>query len=192
MNLPANSWLASMKPYPAEWERHDALRDGRRVFVRPLKPEDVAYYPDFLAHVSAEDMRLRFFAPVKELSPAVLDRLTHLDYALAMAFVAFDEATGEVLGVVRLHRDPVGKSSEYAVLVRSALKGHGLGWLLMSRMIEYARSEGLALIHGQVLAENTTMLAMCAELGFTVAADPAEAGVMVVSLDLARLPGVTR
>jgi acetyltransferase len=94
-----------------------------------------------------------------------------------------------MLGVVRLHCDPVGKSGEYAVLVRSALKGHGLGWLLMSRMIEYARSEGLMLIHGQVLAENTTMLAMCAELGFTVAQDPAEAGVMVVSLDLAQLAG---
>src|SRR4030081_4038081 len=98
-----------------------------------------------------------------------------------MAFVAFDEATGKVLGVVRLHRDPARESGEYAVLVRSALKGHGLGWLLMSRMIEYARSEGLALIHGQVLAENTTMLAMCVELGFTVAADPAEAGVMAGS-----------
>jgi acetyltransferase len=189
MNSSANRLSRSMKPYPADWERHETLRDGRRVFVRPLKPEDLAFYPEFLAHVSADDLRLRFFAPVKELSPALLDRLTHLDYALAMAFIAFDEATGEVLGVVRLHRDPTGKSGEYAVLVRSALKGHGLGWLLMSRMIEYARSEGLVLIHGQVLAENTTMLNMCMELGFTVAQDPAEAGVMVVTLDLAQLPG---
>jgi RimJ/RimL family protein N-acetyltransferase len=178
-----------MKPYPTEWERHDVLRDGRRVFVRPLKPEDIAFYPDFLAHVTAEDMRLRFFAPVRELSPAVLERLIHLDYALAMAFIAFDEATGEMLGVVRLHRDPAHRSGEYAVLVRSALKGHGLGWLLMSRMIEYARSEGLMLIQGQVLAENTTMLTMCAELGFTVADDPTETGVMVVSLDLAPTAG---
>jgi acetyltransferase len=179
-----------MKPYPADWERHDVLRDGRRVFVRPLKPEDLAYYPEFLEQVTPDDMRLRFFAPVKELSPAVFDRLTHLDYALAMAFVAFDEATGDLLGVVRLHRDPTGKGGEYAVLVRSALKGHGLGWLLMSRMIEYARSEGLVLIHGQVLAENTTMLAMCEDLGFTIAQDPTEAGIMVVSLDLAQEPGV--
>jgi acetyltransferase len=178
-----------MKPYPAEWERHDVLRDGRRVLVRPLKPEDVAFYPDFLAHVTPEDMRLRFFAPVRELSPAVLEKLIHLDYARAMAFIAFDEATGEMLGVVRLHRDPAGTGGEYAVLVRSALKGHGLGWLLMSRMIEYARSEGLTLIHGQVLGENTTMLTMCAELGFTVADDPGEAGVKVVSLDLARPVG---
>src|ERR1700754_2387695 len=98
-----------MRPYPAEWERHDVLRDGRRVFVRPLKPDDLAaYYPDFLADVSADDLRLRFFAAIREVSPALLDRLTHLDYARAMAFVALDEATDKMLGVVRLHRDPEG------------------------------------------------------------------------------------
>jgi acetyltransferase len=89
-----------------------------------------------------------------------------------------------MLGVVRLHRDEAGTGGEYAVLVRSALKGHGLGWLLMSRMIEYARREGVTDIHGQVLAENTTMLTMCAELGFTIGDDPAEAGLKVVRLDL--------
>lgn len=176
-----------MNPYPSEWEPHDVLRDGTPVFVRPLKPEDVALYPDFLAHVTADDLRLRFFAPVREVSPFLLDRLTHLDYARAMAFITLDEAADRMLGVVRLHRDADGGSGEYAVLVRSALKGHGLGWLLMSRMIEYARAEGLASIHGQVLAENHTMLAMCAELGFEIADDPTEAGVKVVRLDLARM-----
>jgi acetyltransferase len=176
-----------MRPYPVEWERHDVLRDGRRVFVRPLKPEDLgAYYPDFLADVTAEDLRLRFFAPVREVNPALLDRLTHLDYARAMAFIALDEATDKMLGVVRLHRDETGAGGEYAVLLRSALKGHGLGWLLMSRMIEYARREGLTTIHGQVLADNTTMLQMCAELGFAIADDPSEANVKVVTLDLRR------
>ena len=90
-----------------------------------------------------------------------------------------------MLGVVRLHYDPDGKAGEYAVLVRSHLKSQGLGWLLMRRMIEYAQAEGLTRIHGQVLAENTTMLAMCAELGFTVTDDPVERGVKVVTLDLA-------
>src|SRR5262249_47420566 len=118
----------AMRPYPTEWERHDVLRDGRRVFVRPLKPQDLAaYYPDFLADVNADDMRLRFFAPIREVNPALLDRLTHLDYARAMAFIALDEATNKMLGVVRLHRDPEGAGGEYAVLLRSAFKGHGLG-----------------------------------------------------------------
>jgi RimJ/RimL family protein N-acetyltransferase len=174
-----------MKPYPKEWERHDVLRDGAAVFVRPLKPEDAELYPDFLSDVTSEDLRLRFFAPIKELSPEFIDRLTHLDYAKAIAFIAIDEQSGRMLGVVRLHYDPDGKAGEYAVLVRSHLKSQGLGWLLMHRMIEYAQAEGLARIHGQVLAENTTMLAMCAELGFAVTDDPAEPGVKVVMLDLA-------
>jgi RimJ/RimL family protein N-acetyltransferase len=179
-----------MNSYPTQWECHDVLRDGRRVFVRPLKPEDVRLYPDFLANVTAADMRLRFFAPVQELSPAVIERLTQLDYARAMAFIALDEETGAMLGVVRLHRDPEGTGGEYSVLVLSAMKGHGLGWLLMSRMIAYARAEGLSTIHGQVLAENSTMLAMCADLGFEVTDDPGEAGIKLVSLDLARMPAL--
>jgi acetyltransferase len=175
-----------MKPYPKEWERHDALRDGTRVFVRPLKPEDAALYPDFLSEVTSEDLRLRFFAPIKELSPKMIGELTRLDYEKAIAFIALEEDTGRMLGVVRLHYDPDGKAGEYAVLLRSQLKGHGLGWLLMQRMIEYARAEGLAEIHGQVLNENSTMLLMCAELGFAIGDDPMESGLKVVTLDLAK------
>jgi RimJ/RimL family protein N-acetyltransferase len=175
-----------MKPYPREWERHDALRDGTAVFVRPLKPDDAELYPDFLSEVTSEDLRLRFFAPIRELSPELIDRLTHLDYAKAIAFIAIEEKSGRMLGVVRLHYDPDGKAGEYAVLVRSHLKGHGLGWLLMRRIIEYAEAEGLARIHGQVLAENSTMLAMCTELGFTIADDPTERSVKVVTLELTK------
>ena len=77
-----------------------------------------------------------------------------------------------MLGVVRLHLDADRRGGEYAVIVRSAFKGHGLGWMLMQRMIEYARMIGLERVHGQVLAENTTMLRMCAELGFQIDDDP--------------------
>jgi acetyltransferase len=170
-------------PYPKELERHDVLRDGSRVFMRPLRPEDGALYPEFFRHVTNEDMRLRFFAPMREISPELIDRLTHLDYARAMAFVALDE-DGKLLGVVRLHYDPDRTGGEYAVLVRSGLKGHGLGWNLMKRIIEYAESQGLEQIHGQVLADNVTMLQMCGEFGFHVADDLAEPGVKVVTLRL--------
>jgi acetyltransferase len=90
-----------------------------------------------------------------------------------------------MLGVVRLHYDADGKiGGEFAVIVRSDLKAHGLGWLLMHRMIEYARAEGLHRIHGEVLDENVTMLDMCRELGFHVADEPAERGVKLVTLQL--------
>ena len=127
---------------------------------------------------------MRFFVAIRELSDERITELTQLDYTRAMALIAIDEASGEMLGVVRLHLDPDARSGEYAVIVRSALKGHGLGWLLMQRIIEYARSIGLERVHGQVLAENTTMLRMCAELGFRIGDDPRAKGIKVVTLEL--------
>lgn len=163
---------------------HDVLSDGTRVLMRPLRPEDAALYPDFIAHVTPEDARLRFFVAIRELSDERIAELTRIDYSRAMAFIAIEEASGAMLGVVRLHRDAEGRGGEYAVIVRSSLKGRGLGWLLMQRMIDYARTIGLADVHGQVLAENTTMLRMCAELGFGVRDDPASKGIKVVTLGL--------
>jgi RimJ/RimL family protein N-acetyltransferase len=164
--------------------RHDLLSDGTRVLVRPLRPEDAALYPVFIAHVTAQDARLRFFVTIRELSDARIAELTQLDYSRAMAFIAIDEASGTMLGVVRLHLDADARSGEYAVIVRSGLKGHGLGWLLMQRMIEYARLIGLERVHGQVLAENTAMLRMCEELGFEIGDDLHAKGVKVVTLRL--------
>src|SRR3954462_14709701 len=171
-------------PSLSDWIRHDALTDGTRVLVRPLRPQDGALYPDFIAHVTLNDARLRFFAPIRELSEERIAELTRLDYSRAMAFIAIAEATGEMLGVVRLHLDTDGQGGEYAVIVRSALKGRGLGWLLMRRMIDYARALGLGRVHGQVLAENTMMLRMCRELGFHVADDPSSRDIKVVTLEL--------
>jgi acetyltransferase len=152
------------------------------VLVRPIRPEDEALYPQFLRHVTAEDLRLRFFAPIKEFSHAFIARFTQIDYARAMAFIAIAEAGGAMLGVVRLHANSTYDKGEYAILVRSDLKGHGLGWRLMQLLIEYARDEGIHAIEGQVLGENTTMLAMCRQLGFAVAPDASDTAICVVKL----------
>jgi len=172
-------------------ESHVTLLDGTPVFIRPLKPEDVTLYPDFLADVTSDDLRLRFFAPMREVSPAMIDRLIHYDPVKAMAFIAIEEATGRMLGVVRLHDDPDGDTGEFAILLRTRLKGHGLGWLLMKHMIANARDKGLHTVRGQVLSENSTMLRMCQELGFHVADDPVERGVKQVTLSLEDLPELT-
>jgi GNAT superfamily N-acetyltransferase len=168
----------------ARRERHDVLPEGTSVLVRPLTPDDSALYPDFINAVTPDDARMRFFVPLRELSEGRIEQLTHLDYARAMAFIALDEVSGQMLGVVRLHCDEDRASGEYAVIVRSRLKGHGLGWLLMKRIIEYAKAIGLTQVRGQVLAENTTMLRMCAELGFHVADDPGASYIKVVTLNL--------
>jgi acetyltransferase len=147
-------------------ELHETIRGGERVLIRRVRPGDMALYRDFLGDVSAEDLRLRFFARIAELSAAEIDKLTHLDYLHEMAFVALDEDTGQILGLVRLRDELDEQTAEFAILVRSRLKGHGLGWLLMRRAIGYAKEKGLRHMYGDVLVENTTMLQMCAELGF--------------------------
>lgn len=173
-----------MSTYPREWERREALDDGTRVFIRPLMRDDAALYPEFFTQITEEDSRLRFFSPIRELSAETIQKFVDIDYERVMAFIALDEETGEMLGVSRLHCDRFHKHGEYAVLVRSDLKGRGLGWLLMQRVIEWARGTGLERIHGQVLAYNTTMLGMCGELGFDITDDPDERDIKVVTLHL--------
>src|SRR5271166_3722801 len=146
-------------------ELHETLRGGERVLIRRMRPQDMAFYQDFLGDVSGEDLRLRFFGRIAELSAAESDKLSHLDYRHDMAFIALDEDTGRMLGLVRLKEELDEATAEFAIMVRSRLKAHGLGWLLMRRVIDYAKEKGLRRIYGDVLAENATMLQMCAELG---------------------------
>jgi RimJ/RimL family protein N-acetyltransferase len=170
------------------WQRRLVLGEGWRIFVRPIRPDDDLLIHALLAHVSKEDLRLRFFDSIKEFSPQFIARLTQLDFTRSMALVAIDEASSEMLGVVWLYFDAISRTGEYAVLLRSDLKGRGLGWTLMQLIIEYARSEGLSRLCGQVLQENAVMLKMCRELGFKVATDAEDRGVCDVTLMLDQVP----
>jgi acetyltransferase len=150
----------------AATEMHETVRGGERVLIRPFQAEDKAVYADFLRDVSPGDLKLRFFERVAELIVAEEDKLAHLDYRHETAFIALDEVTGHMLGLVRLKDELDEKTAEFAILVRSRVKGHGLGWVLMQHIIDYAKRKHLRRIYGDVLAENTTMLQMCTELGF--------------------------
>jgi len=170
--------------HPSEWQRHIVVGDNWRVFTRPVRPDDGPLVRDLLAHVSKEDLRLRFFNSIREFSDQFVAKLTDLDYLRAIAFVAFDEASDQTLGVVWLYGDPIHETSEYAILLRSDLKGRGLGWALMQLIIEHAGSEGLKQMSGQILQENADMLKMCRELGFQVVTDAQDRGVCNVTLPL--------
>ena len=87
-------------------------------------------------------MRLRFFTPQVHLSHRFLARLTQIDYASEMALVAIWKSTNELLGVVRLVLDPDLQHGEYGIIVRTDIKGHGLGWQLMKHLVDYARHDG--------------------------------------------------
>jgi acetyltransferase len=180
---PTRTRLA-IRPYPAEWEKMLEPSDDWRVAVRPIRPEDEPALVAFLQRISNEDLRLRFFSPMKEFTHTFIARLTQIDYARAMAFVAIDPASKDILGVVRMHSDAAYERAEYAILVRSDLKGRGLGWAMMKLMIDYATSEGLKSLTGQVLRGNLKMLEMCQALGFSVRIDPTDAGLCEVSLPL--------
>ncbi|MBB3810169.1 bifunctional acetate--CoA ligase family protein/GNAT family N-acetyltransferase [Pseudochelatococcus contaminans] len=174
----------AIRPYPQEWERLMRLSDGTPITMRPVRPEDEEMFRHFFTQVTPDDLRLRFFTPIKDFSHTFIARLTQLDYGRAMAFVAVDKATGEMLGAVRLHADANYEAGEYGIMTRTDMRGKGLGWLLMNSIIEYARAEGLKAVEAQVLRENTMMLAMCAQLGFKSRPDPDDAGVRLVRLDL--------
>jgi acetyltransferase len=177
----------AVRPYPSEWQRHLEVKDGGQILVRPIRPDDEPLVHEFLRRVTSQDLRLRFFAPMKEFSHEFIARLTQLDYARAMAFVAFDEVTNEMIGMVRIHSDSIYENGEYAILLRSDLKGRGLGWTLMQLIVEYAKSEGLKRISGQVLQENSAMLNMCRELGFAVKSNVAEPTLCDVMLELGNI-----
>ena len=178
----------AVRPYPKEWERTLTLDAGTTLLIRPVRPEDEAMFHRFFKQITMDDLRLRFFAPVREFSHTFIARLTQLDYARAMALAAINPIDGDMLGVVHILADPNYDKGEYAVLVRSDIKGRGLGWHLMHTMIQYARWLGLREIEGQVLSHNKTMLTMCAELGFTVSSVREDPGVSLVRLRLDGAP----
>ncbi|MGQ0676121.1 MAG: bifunctional acetate--CoA ligase family protein/GNAT family N-acetyltransferase, partial [Rhodospirillales bacterium] len=181
--LPGSERLA-IRPYPSELEEDVADRTGRRYRLRPIRPEDEPALRHGFTKLSARDIRMRFFAPLKTLDHPMAARLTQIDYDREMAFVleaAGDEGKPELYGVGRLAADPDNVRAEFALVVRSDVSGRGLGGILMDRILKHARRRGIAEVWGDVLAENATMLDLCRRLGFAVAASPEDAATMRVS-----------
>jgi len=179
---PIGREAAAAAPYPKELESLERLRDGALVALRPIRPEDEPLLHDLAAHMTPEDLRLRFFAPMHDIPHTLAVRLTHLDYDREMALAAMHEKT--VLGIARYAAGSDRGAAEYAIAVRSDWKGRGLGYLLMQRLIEVARQRGIGELTGIVLRENKPMLARCREFGFALTADPADASVVRVAKSL--------
>jgi acetyltransferase len=132
-------------------------------------------------------VRFRFFAPMSDLSQAMAARLTQIDYDREMALIALNPYPGEETdgwGVVRIAADADNTQAEFAVIVRSDMQGRGIGRLLMDRILDYARSRGIAEIWGNVLSENDAMLGLARHLGFKAAQLPGEPGVSRITKSL--------
>lgn len=173
----------ALRPYPVEWEKLIGLPTLGSVLLRPIRPEDEYLYKAFFDKVDPHDSRLRFFQPVRNLTHDFLARLTQVDYAREIAFVALSDMN-ELLGVSRFATDPDYEQAEFGILVRSDLKGRGLGSALMRHLIAYARAEGLKELTGYVLAANSGMLALASELGFTTRWADNDPAIRYVALQL--------
>lgn len=158
----------AIRPYPVSLEGELTDRDGRAYPLRPIRPEDAPLTDELLAHTDPEDVRLRFLSPLRKLPRQLAARLTQIDYDREMAFVIFtDETRKEFAAVGRLSEDPNRERAEFAIIVRSDLHGHGLGYALMKKLIGYGKSRGVGEIFGHILRENRSMLNLCDDLGFT-------------------------
>jgi len=175
----------AIKPYPKELEARETIPGMGEFFVRPVRPEDSKAFTRFFTKLQPDDVRLRFFSPLRSLPNNLLARLTHIDYGRDMGFIMFD-AHNEMVGIAHFSADPDKVKGEYAVLVRSDLKGHGIGTALMKRIVDYARKYGVTELFGDVLEENTMMLSLCRDLGFAIAPLPGSPGLVRAALKLAK------
>jgi len=173
----------AIRPYPSGWEMRAKV--GERSFlIRPMRPVDIDLYPAFTERMDPEDMRLRFLMPTHQIPHDMLINFTQLDYDREIAFVALEEPGGAMAAVVRYSADPDHERAEFGIIVRSDLKGLGLGKILLGRLIAYARVEGIKRLDGLILRENSGMLHLATRFGFKPDHEPPESSLVRTSLDL--------
>ncbi len=188
---PAGAAHFAIRPYPIELEEAVTWQ-GRSVCLRPIRPDDEARHMEFLQHLDPDDIRMRVFYSRRTMERSELARLVQVDYAREMAFVALAEsAEGELqtLGVARALVDPDNVEAEFGVIVRSELKGQGLGALLMDKLVAYLRAQGTQRLVADVLSDNRRMLKLSQQQGFVeVLRDDGESDTKRIMLDLHQRP----
>ncbi len=156
----------AIHPYPAELEGELRLRDGTRIPVRPIRPEDAAPEQRFFEGLSERSRYQRFLSRMAELPPAMLARFTQLDYDRELALVALAPDGREFIGVGRYAPNADGETAEFALTVADAWQGRGIGRALLERLCECARAAGYRTLFGHILHANREMLELSGRLGF--------------------------
>ena len=166
----------AIRPYPDELEETVVWRNQTLV-MRPIRPEDAPQHVEFFNRLDPQDVRYRMFVSMRQLSPSDLARFTQIDYDREMAFIATRAVSGgrqETLGVARVISDPDNISAEFAIIVRSDMKGMGLGGMLLNKLIEYCRAHGTQEIVGETLSQNKALLELVKGFGFEARPIPGE------------------
>lgn len=183
---PGGAARFAITPYPSElvetW-----LWQGRTLTLRPIRPEDEDQHRAFLAQLDPVDVRMRLFYTRRSIEHSELARLTQIDYGREMAFIAtapLADGGAETLAVVRATCDPDNHDAEFGIVVRSDLKGGGLGERLMHTLIAHFKARGTQRLVASVLLENRRMLELAKDLGFESDDVQPEPGVRCIHLDL--------
>ncbi|WP_436876706.1 bifunctional acetate--CoA ligase family protein/GNAT family N-acetyltransferase [Siccibacter turicensis] len=160
----------AIRPYPHQFEEWVEMKNGARCLFRPILPEDEPQLRRFIDRVTKEDLYYRYFSEINEFTHEDLANMTQIDYDREMAFVAVRNPgpEEEIVGVTRAISDPDNSDAEFAVLVRSDLKGLGLGRRLLEKLIAYTREHGIARLNGITMPGNQGMVALARKLGFQV------------------------
>jgi GNAT superfamily N-acetyltransferase len=160
-----------------------ALRDGRKVVLRPIRPEDAPKLIELHDRLSTDSQYYRFFGPKPRLSPGEAAYLANVDFHRRFAIVAVDG--DDVVAVGRFDIQPDG-SAEPAIVVRDDHQGVGLGKAILERMREVARGRGVERFSAEILAENRRMLQLMSQSGLDV--NQVEEGVVRVTAPIDDLP----
>ncbi|MEZ8944740.1 GNAT family N-acetyltransferase [Vibrio sp. 10N.247.311.12] len=160
----------AIRPYPVELEERIQLKDGTEVLLRPILPEDEPLHADFINRVSKEDLYKRFFSDVGEFNHEALANFTQIDFDREIAFVVVreEQSVPAIIGVSRALINPENTDAEFAILIRSDLKGVGLGRILMTKVIDYCRAKQTKQMSGMTMPTNRGMLTLAQKLGFKI------------------------
>jgi acetyltransferase len=157
------------------------LRDGLTVHLRRVRAEDAATIRCLFQGLSETSTWLRFFTVCPSLD-RVVGWATQVDNDRRLGVVAIAADTGQLIAHAGLERDPRQPDrAEFAVAVADRYQGHGLGRLLLGRLVEAARQAGIRWLTGEVLANNHRMLNLLRHSGWVLRLRPS-CGVVLVEL----------
>ncbi len=172
-------------PYPVKLEEFIELNDGSQVCIRPIQAEDEQAHLDFDLALSKEDRYKRYFGEVPQFTHQDLARLTQLDYDREMAFIAVREHKGqtETIAVTRLQTDPDNIETEFSIIVRSDIKGSGLGKILLNKALTYCQNKNVKTLTAITMIDNHPMIKLAKHFGFKTKRD-FEEGIVTMSLNI--------
>lgn len=161
------------------------LGEGRIVRVRAVQAGDAAAIQNFVRALSDTARRRRFFAPIRELTPSMLKRLTKVDGWRDRVLVALaEDDSGERVVALAQYAADDDERCELALVVADGWQNLGLGRLLVDLLIETARAAGFVRAEGDVLRGNEAMLGLARAFGFAVTRSPHDATMLRISRDL--------